>query len=588
MRKVIFSLLIITLVAFPLFSSCTGEQGSDTPTATPAATASTSTPAATGEWWDKFGEPEYGGTITLPYSGLANVQFDIYTLVGADYGFWLESTFSTVNWTLDRSNWTYTTMYTPEPYMVGVLVESWERPDLETVIFHIRQGVHWQDKAPVNGREFTAYDVVEHYDRLMGTGSGYTEPAPFYMGGFTPNWGKFTALDDYTVEFKFTQDMGSIGMATLMDSMSLNAIEAPEWVDQGDLQNWRTVVGTGPWMLTDYLEGTSMTFSKNPNYWGYDERHPENQLPYADTFKILFINDTATELAAFRSGQIDVLTDLSREQLGPLQKSNSDLEYIYVPGMANGVVPRVDMAPFGDIRVRKALQLSINLEDIAKKLDTEATPVGIVSPALMGCNYPYEEWPQDLKDEYGYNPEKAKELLAEAAADGVFVPNADGGFDTNLVLSSQYDPEIFEIIKSYFANVGVNMDIEVMDMVAARSFIGAGKHDQFSAGSLAMSQSFNALLNRFKSTNTDLNTGWVKDDIFDSYVEELNSATTYDEMAEVMRKADKRIIEQHWHISTVPNDTLCVWQPYLKGYSGEQMLRWYTGGWVFARLWLGE
>ena len=50
----------------------------------------------------------------------------------------------------------------------------------------------------------------------------------------------------------------------------------PDVIEQhGDAKDWRNLVGTGPFMLTDYVEGSSLTFEKNPNYWGFDEKYPE-------------------------------------------------------------------------------------------------------------------------------------------------------------------------------------------------------------------------------------------------------------------------------------------------------------------------
>ena len=80
--------------------------------------------------------------------------------------------------------------WVPERFMGGdQLAESWELTDPQTVTVYLREGVYWQDKPPVNGREFTADDVVYNYDRLLGTGSGFTEPIPYYFG-------MLTAIDD--------------------------------------------------------------------------------------------------------------------------------------------------------------------------------------------------------------------------------------------------------------------------------------------------------------------------------------------------------------------------------------------------------
>ena len=59
--------------------------------------------------------------------------------------------------------------------------------------------------------------------------------------------------------------------------------------------------------MQDYVAGSSATLVKNPNYWGYDERYPQNRLPYIDKLNILIIPDNATALAAMRSGKIDVM-----------------------------------------------------------------------------------------------------------------------------------------------------------------------------------------------------------------------------------------------------------------------------------------
>ena len=69
------------------------------------------------------------------------------------------------------------------------------------------------------------------------------------------------------------------------------AVAYPE--QYGDYSDWKNVVGTGPFILTDYVEGVSKTYAKNPDYWGYDEKYPENRLPYIDQLRALFIAEEA-------------------------------------------------------------------------------------------------------------------------------------------------------------------------------------------------------------------------------------------------------------------------------------------------------
>ena len=109
-------------------------------------------------------------------------------------------------------------------------------------------------------------------------------------------------------------------------------IYPPEVIQQhGDAKDWRNLVGTGPFMLTDHVEGSSLTYTKNPNYWGYDAKFPENRLPYIDRLRVLEMKEEATRLAALRSGKLDLVGGpgnspiKSMDQAESLGKTNPDL-----------------------------------------------------------------------------------------------------------------------------------------------------------------------------------------------------------------------------------------------------------------------
>ena len=90
---------------------------------------------------------------------------------------------------------------------------------------------------------------------------------------------------------------------------------------------------------------------------------------------------------------------------------------------------------------------------------------------MKGWGFPYEEWPQDLKDEYAYNPKAAKKLLADAG-----YPN---GFKTNIVANTSADMQLLQLVKSYFADIGIDMEIRPMESTDWTAFVINGhKHDQ--------------------------------------------------------------------------------------------------------------
>ena len=111
---------------------------------------------STGEMVTK---PEYGGTISLGWSSEPASTDPWYGSEAAGPFSYTFETLALVDWTIDRRVNSLRAAYWTLPMMVGNLAESWEEPDATTIILHIRQGVHWHNKPPVNGREMDAYDV---------------------------------------------------------------------------------------------------------------------------------------------------------------------------------------------------------------------------------------------------------------------------------------------------------------------------------------------------------------------------------------------------------------------------------------------
>lgn len=279
------------------------------------------------------------------------------------------------DWTVDRNEYGFTTNFIPTEYYKGCLAESYEQPDLETVIVHLRQDVYWQDKEPVNGRQFVANDVVYHYSRLAGIGPFEGQDPSPQCGARLESIESITELDTFTVEFKFKEATPN-NLSLLLDQDSYNYIMAPEVIDAGLGEDWEYAVGTGPWILTEMIPGNMVTFEKNPNYWGYDERYPENRLPYADTLKVMSVSESSTKLASLRTGQIDFADELTLQQYEILAESDTDLLIYQVPFIAtNGLQLNMTHEPFDDINVRKALQMAIDRETMAAQYFGGTSPI---------------------------------------------------------------------------------------------------------------------------------------------------------------------------------------------------------------------
>ena len=339
------------------------------------------------------------------------------------------------DWGLDRNVYDFKSQETPLSAVRPHIAESFEiSPDGRTFTFHIRKGVHWQDKAPMNGRELVADDIVFSFQRMKGLGDfAEAGPSPYAKGIAVLPIESITAPDKYTVVFNLTKlDFNTLQMIYTESSHGA-MIYPPEVIQEhGHIQDWRNLVGTGPYELTDWVQGSSLTYAKNPNYWGYDEKFPENRLPYLDEIRFLIIPDPSTRLTALRTGTIARLTNLTVDEGNAFQKTNPEL--LMAVSMNNPWSFGFDVRkpPFDDIRVRTAMQLALDNETINDTLFAglgDTTPYGMIRQARVGFYIPFEEWPQQLKDNYAYDPERAKQLLAEAG-----YPN---GFKTTLEFSPE-------------------------------------------------------------------------------------------------------------------------------------------------------
>ena len=133
--------------------------------------------------------------------------------------------------------------------------------------------------------KLTAQDVEYNYHRILGLGSGYTEKAAVGSGIVTLPIESVTATDKWTVVIKLSQVNANALKGLLLNDCH-TVMYPPEIIEEhGDAKDWRNLVGTGPMMLTDWTQGSSLTWTRNPNYWGYDAKYPENRLPYVDELR---------------------------------------------------------------------------------------------------------------------------------------------------------------------------------------------------------------------------------------------------------------------------------------------------------------
>ncbi len=186
--------------------------------------------------------PEYGGTITFNGFGIATdwppdpyLNWGVITVSG------VVEKLGIGNWGINRDVFDFKSHFIPEEFIIGALAESWEQPDPLTYVFKIRQGVHWHDKAPMNGRALTAKDIAYNFNRVLGLGK-FTEAGPTVMAyaGKTVPWESITATDDATVVMKLKEPY--LPALWFMTVGHIGFIMPPEVIEQhGDVKDWRNL-----------------------------------------------------------------------------------------------------------------------------------------------------------------------------------------------------------------------------------------------------------------------------------------------------------------------------------------------------------
>ena len=406
------------------------------------------------------------------------------------------------DWAADRAEISFGGTWTPLRFMRGALAESWEMADPLTYVFHIREGVRWHDKAPMNGREFIAQDVVYNFHRYTGSGSGFTEPSAAAAELASIPFESITASDDLTVVFKLTEP--KVDLPEVLLNSWYAWILPPEVIEQhGDLTDCDTMVGTGPYMLTEWVENSSMTYSKNPYYWGFDEKYPDNRLPYIDQINRLIMPDKATQLAALRSGKLDYIGQsgggqVQATQVETIQRTNPEVA-VYPWAFRSETSLAFNMrqpSPFQDIRVRKAMQMAIDLETINNTYFGGfgmTKPQGIIGDAMTGFFVPFEEWPEETKKVYTYDPEGAEALLDEAGyprgADGIRFKAVNNPLPA-------WDMGYQEIAVEYWDAIGVDVEIRTHEGTQLNGLITDGTYEGMTFMDLGNDTPQNILLAR--------------------------------------------------------------------------------------------
>jgi ABC-type transport system substrate-binding protein len=315
----------------------------------------------------------------------------------------------------------------------------------KTITIHLKHGVKFQP--PVN-REVTADDFEYSFERMLraplAPGTGFymnVKGARAYYEGKADTVTGFKVVDPYTVEINLNSpDLSFLNAFT----MQFCDVLPKEWVDKWGKDVNRHPLGTGPFTFDHWTPGQEIVLDRNPNYW-------DTGKPYLDRLVYKLSYTPSTALLKLQSGEVDALgdgvppADLARVKNDPTWKN-----YVHSQPLiaVSYVLFDVRVKPFDNVKVRQALSWAIDRDRIVTLLGGDATALWQLYPEGLPGHVAGKVY-------YGYDPSKARALLAQAGY-------PDGFKTTFFTDNVDPNPKLAQAIQADFAAVGVQADIKVV------------------------------------------------------------------------------------------------------------------------------
>lgn len=336
--------------------------------------------------------------------------------------------------------------------VLPLIAKSWEVNDeLTEWTFYLNEDVYFQKGEFQDGRNVTAEDVKYSFEREI-------EISPMVRIYMIDN---VEVIDTYTVKVNlqypyaaFLTVLTDIGAAIVPEE------EAEGWGDEFTLHP----VGTGPFVMTEWVKDDHMTFERYEDYWG--------EKPYVKNLTYKFIPDKSVLSVALLSGEVDISSDVLDQDV-PKLESNPNVNPVVVGGCnIYAVYMNSTAGPTTDPLVREAIFKGVDMSQVSKVLFPNGTGVTAYGPIPPG-SWAYNP---DIQDFYTfYDPEGAKELLKQA------------GYEDGLKLHI-YTPEdpnrrkMAIIMQSMLKKVGIELEVTSLEWGSFVSITGNAEADMYTIG----------------------------------------------------------------------------------------------------------
>lgn len=411
------------------------------------------------------------------------------------------------------------------------LATEWEiSEDGLTWTFKLREDVTFHDGTPFNAEAAKA-----NFDRILDPETNAVS-ARTQVGSMSST----EVIDEYT--FSFSTDEPFAPLLNNLSSALLSPISVTAANEMGS-DFGLTPVGTGPWMVEEWRTGDRITMRRNPDYnWGPADMHEGPA--HIETIVFQSIMEEASRVAAFETGETHELS-LPAIDIPRMTESG---EYNVVNYLRLGAVFfefNIHAAPFDDILVRQALNHAINPIDVMSAAIEEYGQVihGFLPPSLFGY------WEGIVDYAYDFDPEKAKEVLAEAGftetdGDGYLTKDGQRLSFTILNLPTDAWGRAAQVAQSHLKDVGVEMQIQQMEFATLLDEAKAMNHQAIMMGYTSSDPDIAFTWFHSSNAGTGLNMSHIKNDDLDAMIEAGRTEMDLDARAEIYADIQRFLVDQ--------------------------------------------
>ena len=409
--------------------------------------------------------------------------------------------------------------------VVPKLATSWEpSEDGLHYTFHLREGVKFH-----NGNDFTADDVKLSVERFRD--QSWMQFASFAVDSCD-------IVDDYTVTINLKYAYGNfinmLWYCAIIDSDYYNSVSEEEFA--------RNPVGTGPFKFVEWVPAQHITLAANEDYW--------DGAPAMKEITFNFISDVNTALIAMETGQADMVfgttlsatTFLQAQENEELATDSTVGNSFYFINFNSDRIPK---------EVRQALSYAVDREVINVMVNEGTGYVGDI-PLVEG----QEGYTTDITT-YEYDPDKAKELLAAAGAEGMTFTFFYGESADNTKLG--------QTLQSQLSAVGVNVELQPVESGTWWATFGDGDYD-ISRGGYPMeaANTDSCYYDMFHSTGT-FNVSRVHDAEIDALLDEARVELDSERRNEIYIQVNQMLTEEAYFIPLYFSASMLVYDPALQG-----------------------